>query len=129
MRNGRLKNIKSSENIEKSRGTLKNPVTNKNIVVMLVWMGIAIFLIVQVIQLIRYTVGNISKEEALLYNVVDKGITSILPHVIHQTTEEYSVSFAGLGDIYTTQQIINGSKTSSGYDFVTGTEEVSNKLN
>ena len=79
MRNGRLKNIKSSENIEKSRGTLKNPITNKNIVVMLVWMGIAIFLIVQVIQLIRYTVGNISKEEALLYNVVDKGITSILP--------------------------------------------------
>lgn len=128
MRNGRLKNIKSSENFEKSRGTLKNPITNKNIVVMLVWMGIAIFLIVQVIQLIRYTVGNISKEEALLYNVVDKGITSILPHVIHQTTEEYSVSFAGLGDIYTTQQIINGSKTSSGYDFVTGTEEVSNKL-
>lgn len=124
MRNGNIK--ANSENIKNEKNI--NNVKEKSIIKLLVWIIIAVFMIFQVIQLVNYTLGNIEKEDAMLYNTVDKFISSFLPKLNATTEENYNLNLAALGDIYITQNVLNGSKTSNSYDFVTGTEEVQEKL-
>lgn len=127
MRNGNIK--ANSENIRKDKNVNNvNNIKEKSIIKLLVWIIIAVFMIFQVIQLINYTLGNIEKEDAFLYNLVDKVVSTVLPKLNVVTEENYSLNLATLGDIYVTQNVLNGSKTSSSYDFVTGTEDVQKQL-
>ena len=77
----------------------------KHVITMLFWMIIAIFIIYQSVKLVRYTIGKEDKENMWLYNSVNSIMKIFVKNTNKETTEEYSLKFAGLGDIYVTRKI------------------------
>ena len=123
MRRRNLDDIRDINSVKKVK-----KVSKKNIVIMFVWIAITIFMITQIVQVIRYTLGMIPKEKAVLYNIVNNVFTKIAPNISSDVEEEYKLNLAALGDIYITENVLNGSKESNGYDFITGTEEIQEEL-
>lgn len=102
-----------------------NKLKKSHVLVMIIFLLLSVFMIFEVIKLINYTFGKVSKEEAKLYNFVSN---KFLINKNKITQEEYSLKLAGLGDIYLTPNILNGSRISSGYDFISGTETIQEKI-
>ncbi len=119
-------NLNCQDNIENINDSVKvNKLKKSHVLFMIIFLLLSIFMIFEVIKLTYYTFGKIDKEEAKLYNFVSN---KFLINKNKITQEEYSLKFAGLGDIYITQNILNGSKISNGYDFISGTEDIQEKL-
>ena len=107
----------------------KNKVTKKNIIVMVIWIIISIFVIYQLFQLVMYTLGKRDKETMWLYNGVNAFIEMIIGEKSPtDVTEEYTLKFAGLGDIYFTTNMIRGARSGSTYDFTQGTATIADNL-
>lgn len=121
---------KGSLESEASKGKKRaKKVTRKNIIIMLIWLAITIFVVYQLIQLIMYTLGKRDKDKMWLYNTVNNIVGVVASNKSpSDITEEYTVKFAGLGDIYFTTNMIKGAKNDTTYDFTEGTEEISDKL-
>ena len=131
MRTGRNGNdFNSEDRIQYNKNkTGKNKLERKHIIKMVVWLVIAIFTIYQVYSLVMYTLGKKDKEKMWLYNSVNSVMNVFFKKADKSTTENYSLKFAGLGDIYLTSSIINSSKSGNTYDFSEGIENVKEKLN
>lgn len=116
MRSGSLETKSSKKSSKKV-----NKITSKNVIWMIIWLLIATFVIYQLYTLVMYTLGKKDKEEMWLYNAVNSVVKSFsgLEKVIN-TTENYSVKFAGIGDIYFTANNLSASRGNSGYDFTNG---------
>ena len=131
MRTGRNGNDYNSEDrIQYNKNkTGKNKLERKHVIKMVVWLVIAIFTIYQVYSLVMYTLGKKDKDKMWLYNSVNSVMNVFFKKADKSTTENYSLKFAGLGDIYLTSSIINSSKSGNTYDFSEGIENVKEKLN
>ena len=131
MRTGRNGNdFNSEDRIQYNKNkTGKNKLERKHVIKMVVWLVIAIFTIYQVYSLVMYTLGKKDKEKMWLYNSVNSVMNVFFKKADKSTTENYSLKFAGLGDIYLTSSIINSSKSGNTYDFSEGIENVKEKLN
>lgn len=130
MRTGRNGNDFSEDRIQYNKNkTGKNKLERKHVIKMVVWLVIAIFTIYQVYSLVMYTLGKKDKEKMWLYNSVNSVMNVFFKKTDKSTTENYSLKFAGLGDIYLTSSIINSSKSGNTYDFSEGIENVKEKLN
>lgn len=128
MRKGSLEtNNKTNKNVKLKKN--QNKVTQKDLIKMFVWLAICIFVISQVFSLVSYTLGKKDKSKMWLYNIVNS-ITYNFKNKVDSLgqKEEYSVKFAGLGDIYFNANILKGAKSSSGYNFTSGMETVKEKL-
>ena len=128
MRKGSLEtNNKTNKNIKLKKN--QNKVTQKDLIKMFVWLAICIFVISQVFSLVSYTLGKRDKSKMWLYNIVNS-ITYNFKNKVDSLgqKEEYSVKFAGLGDIYFNANTLKGAKSSSGYNFTSGMETVKEKL-
>lgn len=126
-RNGNDNNIEEKISYNKKKNT-KNEVKGKHILKMVLWIIIAIFTIYQTYSLIMYTLGKKDKEKMWLYNSVNSVMNVFFKKVDKTTTQENSLKFAGLGDIYLTSSMINSSKVGNTYDFSKGIENVKDKL-
>lgn len=115
-------NLKNNKNV-------KNKTTKKDVVKMLIWLFVCIFVFVEVCSLVSYTLGKKDKEKMWLYNLVNK-ITYNFKEKADNSgqKEEYSVKFAALGDIYYNANTLKGVKTSSDYNYSKGLEDVKEKL-
>lgn len=102
--------------------------TKSQIVFMIIWMLIFILLLLEVGKLVGYTLGKYDRENMWLYNSVDILIQKVYPKIASFETEESKVTFATLGNIYLTPNMIKGAKVSNGYNFTTGLENVQSKL-
>lgn len=131
MRTGRNGNdFNSEDRIQYNKNkTGKNKLERKHVIKMVVWLVIAIFTIYQVYSLVMYTLGKKDKDKMWLYNSVNSVMNVFFKKADKSTTENYSLKFAGLGDIYLTSSIINSSKSGNTYDFSEGIENVKEKLN
>ena len=127
MRKGSLQNT-SYEDGYRNKKEKTNMITKKNVIWMVVCLAICVFVIYQVYNMIMYTLGKKDQEEMWLYNAVNTVIGVAKDPSLYYDSEESTVKFAGIGDIYFTQNTIAGAYTKSGYDFVTGTETVGTKL-
>ncbi len=116
-----------NQNDQKSK-IRKNKIMPKHIITMLFWMIIAIFIIYQSVKLVRYTIGKEDKENMWLYNSVNSIMKIFVKNTNKETTEEYSLKFAGLGDIYVTNTMINSAKNGTSYDFSQGIDKIKEKL-
>ncbi len=128
MRKGNLETSnKTSKNVKLKKN--QNKVTQKDLIKMFVWLAICIFVISQVFSLVSYTLGKKDKSKMWLYNIVNS-ITYNFKNKVDSLgqKEEYSVKFAGLGDIYFNANTLKGAKSSSGYNFTSGMETVKEKL-
>ena len=128
MRKGSLEtNNKTNKNVKLKKN--QNKVTQKDLIKMFVWLAICIFVISQVFSLVSYTLGKKDKSKMWLYNIVNS-ITYNFKNKVDSLgqKEEYSVKFAGLGDIYFNANTLKGAKSSSGYNFTSGMESVKEKL-
>ena len=128
MRKGSLEtNNKTNKNVKLKKN--QNKVTQKDLIKMFVWLAICIFVISQVFSLVSYTLGKKDKSKMWLYNIVNS-ITYNFKNKVDSLgqKEEYSVKFAGLGDIYFNANTLKGAKSSSGYNFTSGMETVKEKL-
>ncbi len=116
--------VKKSNNVKKV-----NELTKKNIIWMFIWLFIAIFVIYQLYTLIMYTLGKKEKEQMWLYNAVNSVVKTVSGFKdISDTTENYTVKFAGIGDIYFTSNTLASSRGNSGYDFTNGMDALAEKL-
>ena len=126
MRKGSLEITDRRNTNKNNEEVVRNEITKKNIVFMFLWLIIAAFVFYEVYNLMLYTIGKKEKSELFLYtkllDVFENGVS------IGTVSEDYTLKFAGLGDIYFTANTISGATTASGYDFVTGTEKVQEKL-
>lgn len=128
MRKGNLETSnKTSKNVKLKKN--QNKVTQKDLIKMFVWLAICIFVISQVFSLVSYTLGKKDKSKMWLYNIVNS-ITYNFKTKVDSLgkKEEYSVKFAGLGDIYFNTNTLKGAKSRSGYNFTSGMETVKEKL-
>lgn len=127
MRKGNIENDSYQDN---KKGKSKvNKVTTKNKIWMFIWLCLAIFIIYQIFNLIMYTLGKRDKEKMWLYNTVNSVVQVFSSGKSpSDTTEEYSVKFAGLGDIYFTANTIRGAKSGTSYDFTEGISAISEEL-
>ena len=99
MRKGSLEKRPTKNNKNKK----VNTITKKNIIWMFIWLLITVFIIYQLYTLIMYTLGKKEKEDMWLYNAVNGVIKTVSGFKdIKDTTENYTVKFAGIGDIYFT---------------------------
>lgn len=121
MRNGNINKNEKVINYEIN----ENKKTKKQILVMVLIFILCVLMIFEVVNLFNYTFGNVNKEDAKLYNFISSTFLSNKNKLVN---EEYKVSFAGLGDIYVSENVLNGSKTSNGYDFLSGTQDIQSKL-
>lgn len=131
MRTGRNGNdFNSEDRIQYNKNkTGTNKLERKHVIKMVVWLIIAIFTIYQVYSLVMYTLGKKDKEKMWLYNSVNSVMNVFFKKTDISTTENYSLKFAGIGDIYLTSSTINSSKSGNTYDFSEGIENVKEKLN
>lgn len=106
----------------------RNKSTKVQIVFMVVWIFIFLLLLLEVAKLAGYTLGKYDKEKMLLYNSVDSLVQKVYTRKPSLQTEETKATFATLGNIYLTPNIIKGAKEKQGYNFTTGLENVQNKL-
>lgn len=113
----------------KNNKVKKNKTTKKDVVKMLIWLCVCIFVFVEVCSLVSYTLGKKDKEKMWLYNLVNN-VTYAFKEKSESLgeKEEFSVKFAALGDIYYNANTLKGAKISSGYDFLDGTEKIKEKL-
>lgn len=88
----------------------------KNLIKFGVWLLILAFVYYQLYILVQYTLGKKNKEDMWLYNGINNIITSIVPKET-ETTEEYTLKLAALGDIYASSNILKGAKVGSDYNF------------
>lgn len=129
MRSGRMNSINDNmENNFVHKNKKTNKIKNKHIVLMFVWLIIAIFVIYQVYMLVMYTLGKVDKEKMWLYNSVNSIMNIFVKNTNKATTEEYSLKFAGLGDVYLTSSMINSAKNGTSYDFSKGTSKIKEQL-
>lgn len=127
MRTGRIyDNDESSVNTKKT--VKKNKVQNKHIVLMIIWLIIAIFAFYQTYRLLMYTLGKVDKEKMWLYNSVNSVMSVFIKNTNKATTEDHTLKFAGVGDIYVTNSMISSAKTGSTYNFSEGTDKVKEQL-
>lgn len=127
MRNGDLNRINSTEGDNKSNKPGRAKSTTKQKIWLVIWIIIFLFICFEVLKLVNYTLGKEEKENMWLYNSVD----SVVQKVIKKkkgSVEEKTLILAALGDVYLTPNMLNGAKTSDGYDFSTGTESVKEVL-
>ena len=127
MRNGDLNRINSTEGDNKSNKPGRAKSTTKQKIWLVIWIIIFLFICFEVLKLVNYTLGKEEKENMWLYNSVD----SVVQKVIKKkkgSVEEKTLTLAALGDVYLTPNMLNGAKTSDGYDFSTGTESVKEVL-
>lgn len=106
----------------------KNKIEKRHIIKMFVWMIIAIFVIYQSCKLIMYTLGKVDKEKMWLYNSVNSIVSIFVKNDNKDTTEEYTLKFAGTGDVYLTQNMITSAKKGTEYNFSEGTDNIKKEL-
>lgn len=94
----------------------KNSSNKKDKIKFFVWLLVLMFVYYQVFVLVSYTLGNEPKGSMWLYNGINKIITSIAPQS-KETTEEYKLNIAALGDVYSSTKILNAAKTGGEYNF------------
>lgn len=129
MRSGRTNSINDNmENNFVNKNKKTNKIKNKHIVLMIVWLIIAIFVIYQVYMLVMYTLGKVDKEKMWLYNSMNSIMNIFVKNTNKATTEEYSLKFAGLGDVYLTNSMISSAKNGTSYDFSEGTSKIKEQL-
>lgn len=129
MRSGRTNSINDNmENNFVNKNEKTNKIKNKHIVLMIVWLIIAIFVIYQVYMLVMYTLGKVDKDKMWLYNSMNSIMNIFVKNTNKATTEEYSLKFAGLGDVYLTSSMINSAKNGNSYDFSEGTSKIKEQL-
>lgn len=123
MRKGNLE-INNRPSVNAKSKSKSNKVTKKDLIKMFIWLAICIFVIFEVFSLISYTLGKKDKEKMWLYNVVNS-ITYNFKNKVDSLgqKEEYSVKFAGLGDIYFNSNTLKGAKSNSGYNFTSGMKD------
>lgn len=129
MRAGRTNSM--NDNMEDNfvnKNKKTNKIKNKHIVLMIVWLIIAIFVIYQVYMLVMYTLGKVDKDKMWLYNSMNSIMNIFIKNTNKATTEEYSLKFAGLGDVYLTSSMINSAKNGTSYDFSEGTSKIKEQL-
>lgn len=128
MRTGRTYND-MDDNIENNKKNIKkNKVKTKHIIKMFIWMIIAIFMIYQSYKLVMYTLGKVDKEKMWLYNSVNSIVNIFVRDNNKNTLEEYNLKFAGLGDIYITQNMLTSAQNGSEYDFSQGIDNIKKEL-
>lgn len=129
MRTGRKDNEIEYNNIEYNKNNIKkNKVQSKHIIKMIIWMVIAIFMIYQSYKLVMYTLGKVDKEKMWLYNSVNSIVNIFAKDNNKNTLEEYNLKFAGLGDIYITQNMLTSAKNGSEYNFSQGIDNIKKEL-
>ena len=129
MRNGNMGNRYDEEEYKfstKKNKMKKQEVKTSHVISMFIWLAIFAFVVYQVYILVMYTLGKKDKEKMWLYNTVNNVIGIF--NKDKSSVEESCLKFAGVGDIYLTTTMINASKTNSGYNFSTGTENIKEKL-
>lgn len=100
----------------------------KRIITIIVLLIILVFIYFQIFQIFQYTFGKIDKEKLWLYNSLGSIINIFKDKTPNTTTEDFSLKFAALGDVYGTANIISGAKTTSGYDFSVGMDKAKEVL-
>lgn len=123
MRNG---DYSRNTNIDATNKNGKRPrakSTTKQKIWLVIWIIIFLFICFEVLKLVNYTLGKEDKENMWLYNSVDSVVQKFIKKK-KGSIEEKTLTWAALGDVYLTPNMLNGAKTSSGYDFSTGTEQV-----
>lgn len=127
MRVGASKTI-SENRSNNENGFNREKSTKKQIIFMIIWFLIFLFLLFEVIKLINYTLGKYDKENMWLYNSINSIVQKIYIKENLAQTEEKKVSLAALGNIYLTPNITKGSKDVEGYNFTNGLEDIQKKL-
>lgn len=131
MRTGRINNMDNNREtapFDNKKKVVKNRVQKKHIILMLVWLIITVIVIYQVYMLLMYTLGKVDKEKMWLYNGVNNFVVFFVKKTNQATTEEYSLKFAGLGDVYLTSTMINSAKKGNTYDFSEGINNIKEEL-
>lgn len=102
-----------------------NKADKKETIKFFIWLFVMLFIFYEVISLVAYTLGKKTNEHMYLYNTISKIIkkTSNV-NLTKNTTEEYTLKYAALGDVYATSSNLAISKVSGKYDFTTGTEKM-----
>ena len=113
------KDFKNSKKISKTR----------KIIVIFIWLILMILVYFQVYQMVQYTFGNGEKEKLVVYNQTCILLNKVLNTTSKTTTEEYSLKFAGLGDVYGGANTITGAKGTNGYEFSINSDEIKETLN
>lgn len=88
----------------------------KNIIKFSIWLLIFVFVYYQLYVLVLYTLGKKDKGDMWLYNGINTFLTGIIPKQT-ETTEEYTLKLAALGDIYASANILKGAKSNNVYNF------------
>lgn len=102
--------------------------SKKTVIMFFVLLILMLFVFYEVFSLVEYTLGKKTNQHMYLYNFVAKIVNKVPESLSTQTTEDYSLKYAALGDIYETTTNISIAKSSDTYDFTTGTEEAVNVL-
>ena len=102
-----------------------NKADKKETIKFFIWLFVMLFIFYEVISLVAYTLGKKTNEHMYLYNTISKIIkkTSNV-NLTKNTTEEYTLKYAALGDVYATSSNLAISKVSGKYDFTIGTEKM-----
>lgn len=115
------------ERKEKKFYNKKIPKTRK-IIVITIWIILMVLVYFQVYQMVQYTFGKIEKEKLFIYNQTCDLLNKALNTKPKTTTEEFSLKFAGLGDVYGSTNTISGAKSSNGYEFSINSDEIKSTL-
>ena len=94
MRRGYVENETDKVNINVTKKDNK-----KDIIKFSICLLILIFVYYQIFVLVQYTLGKKDKGDMWLYNGINNIVTTIIPKAT-ETTEEYTLKLAALGDIY-----------------------------
>lgn len=129
MRAGNTHNFDNNETIKKKNIYKTNKVEKKHVISMIIWLFIAVFIVYQAYKLVMYTLGKEDKEKMWLYNCVNSIMSTFAKNDSKSNMEEYSLKFAGIGDIYLTSSAISAAKNGSTYDFSAGTDKIAEELN
>lgn len=111
MRRGYVENETDKVNINVTKKDNK-----KDIIKFSICLLILIFVYYQIFVLVQYTLGKKDKGDMWLYNGINNIVTTIIPKAT-ETTEEYTLKLAALGDIYASSNILKGAKTNNVYNF------------
>ncbi len=105
----------------------KNEITKRQIIILIILLLVLVFVIYQAYILTLYTFGKKEKKQLKLYNYCDSIISKVMGKEII-LKEEYSLKFAGIGDISASEKLGNF-KVLQNYNNILGLTQVIDKLN
>lgn len=120
----RFNNIGDIDSNENNKNE-ENKKSNKRVIRLIIWLVIFAFICYQVYLMVAYTIGinNVNKDRMWLYNGLNS-VMALFNDTAKETTSEYELSIAALGDVYASPGAITAAKSGTTYNFSDGTNNV-----